>query len=145
MVCDWRDELIAPLGKSFNEHRIGMLIAEDFANAQNVFLDEFRIHICLRPEGFQEFILRHQASRVFHQVTQYVEGLWGKRYPVLTAPKALVRRIQPECLENLHAAPFGCQNDERPGLPVFYGSTKTISHCLLSKPPDRGCPAPSLK
>jgi hypothetical protein len=139
MVRDWRDELIAPLGKSFDEHRIVMLIAQHFANAQNVFLDEFRIYVCLRPEGFQKFILRYQASRVLHQITQYIEGLWGKRYPVLTAPKAMVRRIKPECLENLHAAPFGCQNDEKAGIAGILRQYQDHFTCLLSEPPDRGC------
>src|SRR5215469_8946327 len=82
-----------------------MLVAQDLANSKNVFLDEFRIYVGLRPQGFQKFILCHQASRMFNQVTQYIEGLRCKRYPVLAAPETLIPGIKPESSEQLHAAP----------------------------------------
>src|SRR5258708_33178899 len=96
MVSDRRNKLVPALWESFNVYGFVMLVTQDLANPENVFLDEFRIYVCFRPQRLQKFILRYQSSRMFNQVTQHIEGLRCKGYPVLATPQALVRRIKSE-------------------------------------------------
>ena len=51
-----RDKLISTLRKGFNVNGIVVLVAQDLANSENVFLDEFRIYVGLWPQSFQKFI-----------------------------------------------------------------------------------------
>src|SRR5215468_9327992 len=71
---------------------------------------------------------------MLNQVTQHIEGLRRKRYPVFTAPQALVRRIKPEWLEQLHLALSrrAMRRRTTAEYEVFYGTAKAVSHCLGS-------------
>src|SRR5262249_26897390 len=59
LVSDRCNKLVSTLRERFNVNGIVMLAAQDLANSENVFLDEFRIDVCLRPQRFQKFILCH--------------------------------------------------------------------------------------
>src|SRR5262249_41597479 len=71
-------KLVPPLGKRGNEYGLVRLVAQNFSDFSDVLLDHFRIHIGFRPQGFQDFVLGHDPSRVLHQITQHIEGFRGE-------------------------------------------------------------------
>jgi hypothetical protein len=44
------------------------LISEDFANFQDVFSENFRLYVGVRPQGVHEFVMSHQPARMLDQV-----------------------------------------------------------------------------
>jgi len=48
-IADRGDELIAPARESGHERGFGGMVAQDLANAEDVFLDDFGVDIRVRP------------------------------------------------------------------------------------------------
>ena len=79
---------VPPLGKGGNEDGLVRLVAQSPSDFQYVLPDDLWVHISLRPHGFQDFVLGHDASRMLYQVTQHIKGSRGERHPVFRAPQA---------------------------------------------------------
>src|SRR6266699_1610253 len=95
-IVEYRSHsLVSPLWEGFDEHMFVVLVAKNFANPQDVFLDELWVDISFRPKRFQDFTLSDQPPVVLYQVAQHIKSLGSERDTLLSAPKALVRRVQP--------------------------------------------------
>jgi hypothetical protein len=46
------------------------VIAEYSANVEDVALENVRLNMSVGPNAVQEFVLRYQASRMVHEVSQ---------------------------------------------------------------------------
>src|SRR2546425_4261121 len=74
-----RDELIAALGKGLDERRPVGSVAQGLPDFQDVFLDDLRIDVSLRPDGLQDLFLCHQPIGMLDQEAEHVERLRRQR------------------------------------------------------------------
>jgi hypothetical protein len=95
-------ELIPPPRKRFNEFRFLVPITQGLTDAQNIFLDDLWVYICLRPKRPEYFILRYETIRMLDKVAQYIESLRGERHPVFSVPQAVVDGVEPEGIKLFH-------------------------------------------
>src|SRR5580658_9675680 len=72
-------ESIPPFGNGLNELGIVGSVAEGLSNLKDVFPENLRVYINVRPDGLKHFIWRYQASRIPDEVAQDVIGFWSDR------------------------------------------------------------------
>ena len=64
--------------------------------------DDLWIHICIGPNGFEDFILRYESIGMLDQIAKYIKCLRGERHTVLPLPQAVVNDVEPEGMELFH-------------------------------------------
>jgi hypothetical protein len=79
-------------------------ITQGLTDAQNIFLDDLWVYICLRPKRPEYFILRYEPIRMLDKVAQYIESLRGERHTVFSVPQAVVDGVEPKGIKLLHLA-----------------------------------------
>ena len=85
-----RHEFVAALVHGLDEHRIVAAITEDLADSDDVLLDEFRVHVRLRPQRLEDLVLGDDSIRVIDQTScrswpQLGQVSTDSRITVLTA------------------------------------------------------------
>jgi hypothetical protein len=70
VVPDRSDKLIPAPRKSLNKHRTLWVIAEYSPNVEDVALENVRLNMSVGPNAVKKFVLRNQASRMVHEVSQ---------------------------------------------------------------------------
>src|SRR6266436_9707844 len=91
-----RYEFVAALVHGLDEHRVVAAITEDLADSEDVLLDEFRVHVRLRPQRLEDLVLGNDSIRVIDQIAKQIERLWPKRYALLPTPQAVVDGVEPK-------------------------------------------------
>jgi hypothetical protein len=97
-----RDKPIPPFGNGLNELGIVGFVAKGLSNLKDVFPENLRVYIGVRPDSLQHFIRLYQPSRILDEVAQDVIRFWSDRNPLGIPPKAMIGRIQPEGTKRLH-------------------------------------------
>ena len=96
---------IAPSDRACEElHRIAGVHSSTLRDAEkDVAQDRLRDARAQRREDAatgagraKQFVLRHQAIRVLHQIAQHIESLGRKGCTLLTMPQAVVHGVKPE-------------------------------------------------
>src|SRR5271165_2482625 len=96
------DKPISPLGNGLDEPGIVGFVAQGLSNLKDVFPENLRIFIGVRPDSLQHVIWRYQASRILDEVAQDVIRFWSDRNTLGIPPKAMIGCIQPEGTKRLH-------------------------------------------
>jgi hypothetical protein len=67
---DRSDKLVPTPGQSLNENRMLRVVTESVPNVQDVTFQNLGLNIGIGPDGIKEFVLRHQAARVIHEISK---------------------------------------------------------------------------
>jgi hypothetical protein len=70
VVPDRSDKLIPAPRQSLNKNRIFGAIAEYSPNVEDVPLENVRLNMSFGPNAVKKFVLRNQASRMVHEISQ---------------------------------------------------------------------------
>src|SRR5262249_37331208 len=95
-VCGLSDKAVAAPMSRLNKLRRLRIVIERDANFSDADLQHAIRHGCLWPDGFDQFIFRHQASRIADEVEQKGKlfGRNGDGLPI--APQTFVNEIEAE-------------------------------------------------
>jgi len=77
-------------------------IAERVSNTEDVFLDDFRIDVGVRPQRLENFLLGNDSVPALDQIMQQVECLRTERHAFLSSPQAVVDRVEAKGMERFH-------------------------------------------
>ena len=110
---DRGDKPVAAPGEGLNKARGLRPVAERTADLEDAAFQDLRLDVRLGPHRLEELVLRHQLSRMRHQITQDGKRL-GRQQNALVrsrlpeAPETLIDRVQPEWGKVLHVHLFPC-------------------------------------
>jgi hypothetical protein len=70
------DKLVPPARERLDECRMPRVVTESVSNVKDVALQNLGLNVRVGPDCIEKFVLRHQAARVFHKVSQ--NGVWRR-------------------------------------------------------------------
>src|SRR5262249_29882439 len=96
------DELITALRKGSNELRLIAAITEYLAYSQDVLLHDLGVDDGVGPQGFENLVLGDEPLVAVDEIAEQVESLRRQGDALVSAPQALVGRVESERLELFH-------------------------------------------
>src|ERR1700678_3429972 len=110
------------------------------AHRKDVSLHRLRLDHAVGPYGFEQLIVRDQASSIFDQIRQNEKGLRAQedallRPGVATSPETLVQGIEPEGNKHFHRR-SGSQtsNSARDGVQCIALAVDSNARSLIATP-----------
>ena len=97
---DPSDEAVAAPVNRLDELRRLRVVIERHANFPDADLQHAIGHGCLRPDGFNQFILCHQTTRIAEEVEQDGEFFRREGDGMFTAPQTFVGEVETEGSED---------------------------------------------
>jgi hypothetical protein len=77
-------------------------VAERPPDFQNVSAEYLRLNVGIRPDAFEQLVVRDQPPGVLDEVLQHSERLRHERDARVATPQTLIFHVQPKWLERSH-------------------------------------------
>jgi hypothetical protein len=104
-VYHFRDSVekaVAAFGDSLDVLRAGGVVAEQLAQFEDVGAQHLGLHVGVRPEGFEQLVVRDEPLRIFDKIAQHRKWTRGEGEHFLALPQAFILRIDAIVTELLH-------------------------------------------